>query len=99
MKRLFLVCVLVAAIPLHALGAEPSDGNVTGGLPEHHAEDPSAAAVTEQNLLASERFWPYQVAATEALPDRSAATLTETVAASEALFRTSTTDSPNFSMA
>jgi hypothetical protein len=68
MKRLFLVCVLLAAIPLHALGAEPSGGNVTGGLPEHHAEDPSAAAVTEQNLLTSERFWPYQVAATEALP-------------------------------
>jgi hypothetical protein len=51
-----------------ALGAESSDGNVTGGLPDHHAEDPAAATVTEQSLLASERFWPYQLAATATLP-------------------------------
>jgi hypothetical protein len=31
-------------------------------LLEHHAEDPGAAVVTEASLLASERFWPYQVA-------------------------------------
>jgi hypothetical protein len=33
-----------------------------GDLPEHHTADASAAPVTERNLLASERFWPYQVA-------------------------------------
>jgi hypothetical protein len=31
-------------------------------VPLHHAADPGAAVVTEGNLLASERFWPYQVA-------------------------------------
>lgn len=30
-------------------------------LPDHHAEDPTAAEVTAANLLASERFWPYTV--------------------------------------
>lgn len=68
MNRLLLVCMLSSTMVPGALRAQPSDGNVTGGLPEHHAEDPSAAAVTEQNLLTSERFWPYQVAATEVLP-------------------------------
>jgi len=30
-------------------------------LPPHVAADPSAAVVTAQNLLASDRFWPYRV--------------------------------------
>lgn len=30
-------------------------------FPEHHAASPGAAAVTQENLLTSERFWPYQV--------------------------------------
>ena len=68
MSRLLCVCMLALAMFPGASRAAPTDGNVTGGLPEHHAEDPSAAAVTEQNLLASERFWPYQIAATEVLP-------------------------------
>lgn len=68
MNRLLLVYVLSLVMLSGALRAEPSDGSVTGGLPEHHAEEPAAAAVTEQNLLVSERFWPYQLAATEALP-------------------------------
>lgn len=68
MNRLLFVCALALAMFPGASRAEPTDGNVTGGLPEHHAEDPSAAVVTEQNLLASERFWPYQIAATEVLP-------------------------------
>lgn len=68
MNRLLLVYVLSLAMLSGALRAEPSDGSVTGGLPEHHAEEPAAAAVTEQSLLASERFWPYQLAATEPLP-------------------------------
>jgi hypothetical protein len=68
MNRLLLVWMLSLAMFPDALRAEPSDANISGGLPEHHAEDPSAAAVTERNLLASERFWPYQVAATATLP-------------------------------
>lgn len=35
-------------------------------LPEYSASDPSAAAITAHNLLASERFWPYRVSLTRA---------------------------------
>jgi hypothetical protein len=35
-------------------------------VPLHRAEDPDAPAVTPGNLLASERFWPYQVELTRA---------------------------------
>ena len=34
-------------------------------LPEYHAQDPTAPVVSERNLLASERFWPYQTALTK----------------------------------
>jgi hypothetical protein len=34
-------------------------------LPEHRAADPKAEPVTEENLLASERFWPYHVELTK----------------------------------
>lgn len=36
-------------------------GHVSGGLPDYDASDPDAPPVTEENLLASERFWPYRV--------------------------------------
>jgi hypothetical protein len=41
--------------------AGSGEGAVVDDLPVHHAEDPDAPVVTEANLLASERFWPYQV--------------------------------------
>ena len=62
--RLLLVVLPAAALLPGALRATPPDPNATGILPEYHAEDVGAPAVTEQNLLASERFWPYQVALT-----------------------------------
>jgi len=34
-------------------------------LPDHRVADPTAASVTEQNLLANERFWPYHVELTK----------------------------------
>ncbi len=54
-----LLLALLAASP----AASPSDEG-----PVHHAADPGAAVVTEENLLTSERFWPYQVALTRPRP-------------------------------
>ena len=61
MRRPFLVLLVCLAAPARA---DLADGNLATRLPEHHAQDPHAAVVTERNLLASERFWPYQVALT-----------------------------------
>jgi hypothetical protein len=55
------VLILLVLLPV-GIRADRSGGHMTGDLPEYHAEDPAAAVVTEENLLASERFWPYQVA-------------------------------------
>jgi hypothetical protein len=60
MKRRFLLLVLCLAILPAAMRAEE-------GL-HYRAADPSAPAVTGKNLLASERFWPYQVALARPLP-------------------------------
>lgn len=55
----FLLVLLLAS----ASGAgAPSDGHATSRLPEFHVADPAAPVVTEGNLVASERFWPYQTA-------------------------------------
>jgi hypothetical protein len=62
LARVSLVLFLVF-VP-NALRADASEGHLTGSLPEHHAEDADAAVVTEANLLASERFWPYHVVLT-----------------------------------
>jgi len=56
-----LFSLLLLAAPAPAVG---DDGSITGSLPEYHAQDPQAAVVTDANLLASERFWPYQVTLT-----------------------------------
>jgi hypothetical protein len=56
-SRLTLLVVLLAAWPATSRSED---------APLHRAEDPAAPAVSEQNLLASERFWPYQVALTRA---------------------------------
>jgi hypothetical protein len=47
--------------------AEVRDASPSNGFPEYHAQDPNAQVVTEKNLLASERFWPYQTALTKPL--------------------------------
>jgi hypothetical protein len=59
---LLLALALAAGAPA-PLAADPSEGHMMA-LPEYHAEDASAPPVTEQSLLASERFWPYQAALT-----------------------------------
>ncbi len=56
-----LLLVLLALGPASSR-AGSAEGQVADDLPVHHAEDPSAPVVTEGSLLASERFWPYQVA-------------------------------------
>jgi hypothetical protein len=61
MRRVFLLLVLLTI--LHApLGAQSSGEEKTGRPPELDAAKPEVAAVTEKNLVASERFWPYHVA-------------------------------------
>lgn len=55
--------VLVAVL---SFTSAPARVDAQGGsdLPEHDAADLNAEPITEQNLLASERFWPYHVALT-----------------------------------
>ena len=53
---LLLLCVVTAP-----LRGEAADANTTPGLPAHRVSDPAAPPVTVNNLLASDRFWPYQV--------------------------------------
>lgn len=56
--------LLLALLPLFMpapLSADPSDGHMLSSLPEYRVEDSAAAAVTVENLLESERFWPYRV--------------------------------------
>jgi hypothetical protein len=63
MRRLPWLAILLAAVPV-PLRAEPSDP-ATASLPVYEVADPDAPVVTAENLLASERFWPYQVALVE----------------------------------
>jgi hypothetical protein len=60
LSRLLLV-VLLASLP-SPLRAEAPGADGAGSLPIHRVDDPDAPVVTKENLLASERFWPYQVA-------------------------------------
>lgn len=61
-----VVAVAFLAWPMgtSSAGEVPFDA---GDLPEYRIEDPDAPIVTESNLLASERFWPYQVGLTRSL--------------------------------
>ncbi len=63
MRRLFwlLALALGVAVPLRGEAREPTPGD----LPAHDVADRDAPVVTPENLLASERFWPYQVALVE----------------------------------
>jgi hypothetical protein len=56
--------VALFLLPLLLATAWPGAGASAGGdaLPEHLAADAGAPVVTSENILASERFWPYQVA-------------------------------------
>jgi hypothetical protein len=68
-KRLlaFLLSLVVSALATSGSHGAPSEGcPVEGTLSEYEASDPSAPAITEENLFASERFWPYQTELTSA---------------------------------
>lgn len=54
--RVLAIFLAIAVPPLAARAEAPGTE-----LSAHRAADPSAPAVTAANLLASERFWPYQV--------------------------------------
>ena len=59
LRSLVLVVTLsVTAASVRAV----AQGDSGSDLPRYDAADANAAPVTERNLLASERFWPYQVA-------------------------------------
>lgn len=62
MRSLLAIVLLVAVSVAPRSRAESVLDS--GDLPEYRVEDPDAAIVTEANLLASERFWPYQVGLT-----------------------------------
>jgi hypothetical protein len=59
---LMLVCLATASPP----GAAAEE-QAAPSLPAWHVADPTAPRVTAENLLASERFWPYHVALVAAL--------------------------------
>jgi hypothetical protein len=60
-RLVVLVLALLALAPVASL-SEDAVVHSTAGLPEFRAADPAAAVVTEADLLARERFWPYHVA-------------------------------------
>ena len=70
-RSAFLLCVMGAL--LASAGAHAQAELDGGDLPVYRAADVSAEPVTRGNLLASERFWPYQVALAQPWkpPDRS----------------------------
>jgi len=63
----FLFLAAPAVILPGALRAAPPAATAAESLPEQ-ARDGAAATVTAENLLASERFWPYQVALAQPWP-------------------------------
>lgn len=66
MNKLIALFAILAATP----AAHAADRTTTDSLPEHHAAEPNAAPVTDANLLANDRFWPYQVEVSQsAQPD------------------------------
>lgn len=70
MLRLVLLLVAALLARPEALRAETLVGT---DLPIHRVADPSAPPVTAENLLASERFWPYRVTLAKAWQPEGAA--------------------------
>ena len=59
-----VLLVAQASFGAEAASAEPSldpGGHIGTTMTLHPVADPDAPAVTQQNLMASERFWPYHV--------------------------------------
>lgn len=65
--------LLCLAMAVGGARARAQDAPEEGGYPAYDARDPSAAPVGAENLLASERFWPYRLELTRDLApaDRS----------------------------
>jgi hypothetical protein len=59
MNRMILSLSLVVLLPAKPVLA--ADAPTANELPAHRAADSAAAAVTADNLLESERFWPYRL--------------------------------------
>jgi hypothetical protein len=64
LRSVAALALLAWPVGTSSAGEAPLDA---GELPEYRIEDPDAPIVTESNLLASERFWPYQVGLTRSL--------------------------------
>ncbi len=62
MRSMLPLLALLWAATVQGAAAQ---ADVTSSLPAHRVADPAAPAVTTDNLLASERFWPYHVALVE----------------------------------
>jgi hypothetical protein len=60
------VLALLIVLAASATRSAPDSSGVpaASGFSEYRAADPDAPPVTEENLLASERFWPYRVGLT-----------------------------------
>jgi hypothetical protein len=63
--KIRLVSFFACAVLLPCLLGAASTPDAPTGLNGYRAADPNAAPVTRQNLLASERFWPYRVTLTK----------------------------------
>lgn len=55
--RALVIAAALALLPARSQGEVPNAGD----LPGYDPSSPTAPVVSEANLLASERFWPYQV--------------------------------------
>ncbi len=64
---LLALLFLLMGLPT-SVQAQPIDPSAAGTLPAYQSEDRAAAEVSATNLLASDRFWPYQVGVTHAIP-------------------------------
>lgn len=63
MRTILAALVLLALAPA-ALLADSNSMQASDSMPSYSAADSVAPPITSANLLASERFWPYQVALT-----------------------------------
>ena len=68
MKASLLALLLLLMGCPTAVQAQPIDPSAAATLPAYQPKDPTSAEVTAKNLLASDRFWPYQLAVTQAIP-------------------------------
>lgn len=66
---------LALALAFAPCEAARSDDSANPGFSDYEAADATAPPVTEENVFASERFWPYRVALTESFQSETGRTL------------------------